>query len=406
MNSIKNNNFFMAIFLSFILIVIFFFISVLYTEYLNNCIYYVNSNNKNYSLNIKYKLTNNNEIDDKVRRFITNDKKKFLNDVGNKYYSKYELLSSNKKYKNIYFTNISIKKSINNKNSYKTISYIYDKNNKYYKIHDFINNNTSYNLLKKRVGKDFNNFYFNKKGLVLIFDNNEEVIPWADINSFIKKKYRPRKDLLVPSVRDIESLKDKKLLCFTFDDGPRSKTTSILLDNLDKYNARVTFFTLGMRIEDNKDVLKRAYLMGDDIGSHTYSHKDLTDLKDKKLLEEVNNTNDKINKILGVTPKYIRPPYGSVNNHVKKLYNMKTILWNVDSLDWKLKNRNKIKDEIVKHAKNGNIILVHDIYEESVYGALMAMEELKKDGYNFVTISEMAYLKNIELNTEKTYFGF
>ena len=85
---------------------------------------------------------------------------------------------------------------------------------------------------------------------------------------------------------------------------------------------------------------------------------------------------------------------------------MKTILWNVDSLDWKLKNRNKIKDEIVKHAKNGNIILVHDIYEESVYGALMAMEELKKDGYNFVTISEMAYLKNIELNTEKTYFGF
>ena len=85
---------------------------------------------------------------------------------------------------------------------------------------------------------------------------------------------------------------------------------------------------------------------------------------------------------------------------------MHTICWNVDSLDWKLKNRKKIKNEIVSHAGDGKIVLVHDIYEESVYGAILAMKELKEKGYNFVTITEMTKLKNVTLDYDKTYYGF
>lgn len=406
MNSLKDNNWFNAVFLSFVLIVIFFFVSVIYTEYLNKCVYYVNENNKSYSFYIKYKLTNNNIIDDEVRRLIKKDKSDFFKKIDNKKYSKYNLKSSTKKYRGIYFTYININKSINGKNKDYTISYIYDKSNKRYKLKDFVVNKTSFNLLNKKIGKNYDSFYFDKNGLFLLMGDKKNFFPWSDINSFIRKKYRYDQDVIVPEIRDIESLRGKKLLCFTFDDGPNSKTTSVLLDNLDKYGARVTFFVLGMKLDSNEDVLKRAYLMGNDIGSHTFSHKDLTSLNDKKLIREVNGTNDKISNIIGKKPIYIRPPFGSVNKHIRKLYNMKTILWNVDSLDWKLKNRDKIKKEILKHVDDGNIVLMHDIYEESVYGALMAMEELKKEGYNFVTISEMAYLKNIELNNEKNYFGF
>lgn len=85
---------------------------------------------------------------------------------------------------------------------------------------------------------------------------------------------------------------------------------------------------------------------------------------------------------------------------------MHTILWNVDSIDWKLKDRNLIKKEILKNVSDGSIVLLHDIYTESVEGALLAMEELEKEGYAFVTIEEMAQIKGIDLDYNTSYFNF
>ncbi len=85
---------------------------------------------------------------------------------------------------------------------------------------------------------------------------------------------------------------------------------------------------------------------------------------------------------------------------------MNHILWNVDTLDWKYKNSNRVYKEIIKHAEDGNIILLHDIFKTSVNGVLKAIDELKKQGYEFVTIDEMVYLKNIKLDKLKTYFYF
>lgn len=203
--------------------------------------------------------------------------------------------------------------------------------------------------------------------------------------------------------RNLINFKDKKLIAFTFDDGPSKKNTNKLLDNLDCYQARVTFFVVGNRVKSNKEVLKRAYNMGNQIGSHTYSHTNLTKISNDKVRSEVNKTNSAIKSVIGVSPSLIRPPYGSVNDKVNDLVSMKIILWDVDTLDWKYKDPERIKNEILENAHDGAIVLLHDLYETSVDGAILAMEELIKDGYAFVTIDEMAKLKDVKLNSNKIY---
>ena len=200
-------------------------------------------------------------------------------------------------------------------------------------------------------------------------------------------------------------MKGKKLLAFTFDDGPSDGPTNKLLDNLDKYDARVTFFVLGSRVNTYSNTLKRAYEMGNQIGSHTYSHLNLFKLGDYDIMKEINSTNDAIESIIGIRPNKLRAPYGNTNAHIKELSNMYTILWDVDTEDWKYKDAEKIKENIVNHAHDGAIILLHDIYNTSVEGALLAMEELK-DEYAFVTIDEMIELKGITLDKTKSYFNF
>ena len=206
--------------------------------------------------------------------------------------------------------------------------------------------------------------------------------------------------------RNLEQFQGKPLLAFTFDDGPNSETTNRLLDNLDKYNARVTFFVVGNRIHNNTDTLKRAYDMGNQIGSHSYSHRNFFKLDEAKILEEVQNTNNAIKEVIGVEPTLIRPPYGNTNSDIKNIYNMYTILWDLDTEDCKSKDADKIAEYIVNNVHDGAIILLHDIYDPSIDGTLKAMEILEQQGYGFVTIDEMAQLKNVELDKDISYHYF
>ena len=122
-------------------------------------------------------------------------------------------------------------------------------------------------------------------------------------------------------------------------------------------------------------------------------------------MDEVKKTNDAIKGVIGKSPTLLRPPYGNLTDHGKELANMNIVLWNIDPLDWKYKDKNRVANEIIEHAHDGAIVLVHDIYKSSVEGALLAMEELQKQGYAFVTINEMAQLRGIKLDTTTSYFS-
>lgn len=263
---------------------------------------------------------------------------------------------------------------------------------------------------------NFENFEFLDDGLSLIFPPLQVAyhaageikitIPYSDLNGIIKSEYLKysNKQEINNNNRNIEEFKNKKLIAFTFDDGPSYIGTNKLLDNLDKYNARVTFFVLGSRVIEHKTTLKRAHDMGNLIGSHTYNHLNLLNLDNYSITNEIKNTNEVIKEIIKEEPVFLRPPYGNINQNIKNISNMYTILWNLDTEDWKYKNAEKISNYIVDNAKDGSIVLLHDLYETSVDGALLAMEKLEKEGYAFVTIAELAKLKNIELKKEKSYY--
>ena len=267
---------------------------------------------------------------------------------------------------------------------------------------------------------NYRHFNFKDEGLEILFppyqiaswaDGEIKItIPYEEINNLLKEEYRNTSKeeevvSIIPEVRDLTKYQDKKLIAFTFDDGPSETNTNYLLDNLDKYDAKVTFFVLGSRVNSNKETIKRAYLEGNDIGSHTYNHQNLNLLSDVALIDEVKKTNEAIKEVIGTSPTLLRPPYGNLTDHGKELANMSIILWNIDPLDWKYKDKNRVANEIIEHAHDGAIILVHDIYKSSVEGALLAMEELQKQGYAFVTINEMAQLRGIKLDTTTSYFS-
>lgn len=267
--------------------------------------------------------------------------------------------------------------------------------------------------------ENFSHFDITEDGLKLLFphyqvgpysDGEIEItIPEEKLKGIIKKEYLSIEEepITFPNSpkRDLSEFQNKKLLAFTFDDGPSNGPTNKLLDNLDKYNARVTFFVLGSRVNTYNNTLKRAYEMGNLIGSHTYSHLNLFKLGDYDIMKEINSTNDAIENILGIRPDKLRAPYGNTNEHIRNLSNMYSILWDIDTEDWRYKDAEKIKENIVSHAHDGAIILLHDIYETSVEGALLAMEELQNE-YAFVTIDEMIELKGITLDKTKSYFNF
>ena len=110
--------------------------------------------------------------------------------------------------------------------------------------------------------------------------------------------------------------------------------------------------------------------------------------------------------VIGVRPTIIRVHYGNINSKIRSISDMNHILWNVDTLDWKYKNTNKVYKRIISKATDGDIILLHDIFKTSVNGVLKAIDELKKEGFEFVTIDEMVCLKGIKLDKSKTYFNF
>lgn len=179
-----------------------------------------------------------------------------------------------------------------------------------------------------------------------------------------------------------------KKIALTFDDGPHPKYTLKLLEGLKERNVKATFFLIGENVKNNPEVVKKIYEDGHTIGNHTFSHVQLTCISEEKAITEINDTNQMIKEITGTEPKYIRPPYGLYSDALQRETNLTPVLWNVDPRDWSVLNTQSVVNHVVKCAKNGDIILLHDIFDTSVDAALLIIDELQKQGFEFVTVDE------------------
>ncbi len=198
---------------------------------------------------------------------------------------------------------------------------------------------------------------------------------------------------------------NKPMVALTFDDGP-GKRTKDLLKVLKKYDAHATFFVLGTNVERYPKLIKRMEKIGCEVGNHSYDHPDLSKMKKSGLKEQVDSTNDMLKNITGHGVALLRPPYGAISETMKKQLKMPMILWNIDTLDWKTRDAKKTIEAVMKDVKDGDIILMHDIHSETVDAAIKLIPKLQEEGYQLVTVSEMAAAKKISLEAGERYTDF
>jgi len=182
----------------------------------------------------------------------------------------------------------------------------------------------------------------------------------------------------------------KPVVALTFDDGPNASSTPILLDGLKERKVRATFFLIGENVEkdENEKIVKRMYEEGHLIGNHTYRHVDLSKISGREAEKEIKTTDEAIKKITGHETEFIRPPFGAMpegEEDPDKIY----VKWTVDSLDWVTKDTEKIVEKVTADTKEGDVILMHDCYGESVEAALQIVDIMEKQGYEFVTADEL-----------------
>ncbi len=198
---------------------------------------------------------------------------------------------------------------------------------------------------------------------------------------------------------------DGKYIALTFDDGPSSKVTPRVLQTLKQHEAKATFFMLGSRVEMYPNIAAQVAAEGHEIANHTFSHPNLKKLTHKEMREEIDKTNSIIEVATGITATLFRPPYGVYNQDILNYTNANnytTILWSVDSLDWKSRNPAKIKEEILNNVSNKSIVLMHDIHTATAEALPELLITLKKEGYEFVTVSELLTLQEEKVDP---YFG-
>lgn len=202
---------------------------------------------------------------------------------------------------------------------------------------------------------------------------------------------------------------DSPMVCLTFDDGPSDSYTMDLLEALEEHDARATFYMLGKNVESGKkseEIISKMKEIGCEISSHAWDHKQLTSLGESDVKKQITDTQEAIKKYSGENPITMRPPYGAINDSVKKNADAPMILWSMDTLDWKYLNADTVYNNTLRDVKDGDIILLHDIHKTSVEAAIKLIPALQKAGYQLVTVKEMAEAKGIEMENGKTYTDF
>ena len=178
-----------------------------------------------------------------------------------------------------------------------------------------------------------------------------------------------------------------KQVAITFDDGPSNQTTR-LLDFLKENDIRVTFFLVGNRMTSFSSNVKREAAEGHEIGYHSYGHAMQTGLSSAQITSDFQKSDKILYEMTGKHFTVWRTPGGDYNTRVLQAVPLPHIMWSVDTLDWKNRNASSVYYSVV-NAKDGSIVLMHDLYGSTVDGSIMAMKEMLAGDYEFVTVTEL-----------------
>ena len=226
------------------------------------------------------------------------------------------------------------------------------------------------------------------------------------------KKYECHVTVEVPNPNERVIDPTKPIIALTFDDGP-SIYTEGLLETLNSYGVTATFFMCNDNCGSNlipkyADLIRAMYNSGNEIANHTMRHPQLTKCSSSKMEEEIGGNRDKIESVIGEQDTVLlRPPYGSYNDTVKSVCVTPIILWSIDTEDWKVKGQSNATDKIMellkKEAKDGGIILMHDIHQTSCEAVKTVVPWLISQGYQVCSVSEMFEARGITLENGEVY---
>ena len=211
------------------------------------------------------------------------------------------------------------------------------------------------------------------------------------------------------AMKDLAIDPEKKLIALTFDDGPSNQNTNRILDVLEKYHSRATFFVIGKRIADRTEVIARAINLGCEIGSHTWGHSDFTKYPKSALVDSLKKTDEAMVTNFNYHMTLFRPPYASIDGNIEAVskdmgYTM--ILWSGSSHDWSIKNADKIYRNTFDCAADGAILLFHDIYDFTAEAVERIIPDLISQGYQLVTVSELIALDEKPVSPGERYGGW
>ncbi len=188
---------------------------------------------------------------------------------------------------------------------------------------------------------------------------------------------------------------DTMEIALTFDDGPHPYLTERILEILERYNVKATFFMVGVNIENYPQAARAVLAAGHEVGNHTYSHHHMNGMSENACIDELNRCEDALEELCEYRPHLFRPPEGALNDGIKHstvVNDYSLILWSLDTRDWETKNAEQIAQTVLDSICSGDIVLMHDFigHNSKTPEALeILLPELLSRGFHPVTVSRL-----------------
>ncbi len=195
---------------------------------------------------------------------------------------------------------------------------------------------------------------------------------------------------------------DEKKVALSFDAAWGNEQTQTLIDILNQYNVKTTFFVVGAWVDRYPDSVKALVAAGHEVCNHSNTHPHMPKLNRNDMLTQLNSCNQKIKSITGITPVLFRPPYGDYDNalvETVKSIHMYPIQWDVDSLDWKNPAPSQIVNRVMSQVKPGSIILFHNGALNTPTALPSVIKSLQDKGYQIVPVSHLIYKDNYSIDS-------